>query len=72
MATYKDLKDNFLEEVSKIDVSKLSLGGFGNTYKDYAELLKSISELREETFFDKIGEMGFGIKTEAPKKEEAM
>ena len=70
MATYKDLKDNFLEEVSKIDVSKLSLGGFGNTYKDYAELLKSISELREDNFLEKIGEMGFGIKPEVPKKDE--
>ena len=72
MATYKELKDNFLEEVSKIDVSKLSLGGFENTYKDYAELLKSISELREESLFNKVGEMGFVIKTEVPKKKEVM
>lgn len=69
MATYKELKDNFLEEVAKIDVSKLSIGGFGNTYKDYAELLKTISELPEETYLDRFKEMGLGIKTEAPKKE---
>ena len=69
MVTYKELKDSFLEEVSKIDISKLSLGGFANSYKDYAELLKSISELREESYFEKFGEFGFGIKTEAPKKE---
>lgn len=66
--SYKDLKNNFLEEVAKIDVGKLSLGGFGNTYRDYAELLKAISELPEEgKTMDFLG-MGFGVKNEAPKK----
>lgn len=69
MSTYKELKDSFIEEVSKIDVSKLSLGGFGNTYKDYAELLKIIFELPEQSFMEKFKEMGFGVKSEAPKKE---
>ena len=66
--SYKELKENFLNEVAKIDVSKLSLGGFGNTYRDYAELLKVISELPEGERFAGLMEMGFGIKNEAPKK----
>ena len=69
MTTYKELKNNFLEEVAKIDVSKLSLGGFGNTYKDYAELLKSISELRDESYLEKLNGMALGVNTEVPKKE---
>lgn len=49
MKTYKELKDNFFEEVGKIDVGKLFLGGFGNTLKEYAELLKTMSEIPEKT-----------------------
>lgn len=66
--SYKDLKNNFLEEVAKIDIGKLSLGGFGNTYRDYAELLKVISELPEEGKTTDFLGMGFGVKNEAPKK----
>ena len=41
MATYNELKNNFFEEVSKIDVSKLNLS-YGGGLKEYAELLKTI------------------------------
>jgi hypothetical protein len=45
LKTYKELRDGFFEEVSKIDVSKLSLMSFGGSYKEYAELLKSMAEI---------------------------
>ena len=45
--TYKELKDNFFKEVGKIDVSKLGLS-FGGL-KEYAELLKLMAEIPEET-----------------------
>lgn len=68
--SYKELKEKFLNEVSQIDISKLSLGGFGNTYRDYAELLKVISELPESERLMDLCKMGFGVKNEAPKKGE--
>lgn len=45
MKTYQELRDNFFEEVGKIDVSKLSLAEFGYSYKAYAELLKSMADI---------------------------
>lgn len=48
MKTYKEIKDNFFEEVGKIDVSKLSLGMFGGGLKEYAELLKVMSDLPDK------------------------
>lgn len=48
MKTYKELKDNFFNEVGKIDVSKLSLGMFGGGLKEYAELLKTMAELPDK------------------------
>lgn len=55
LKTFEELKENFYEEVGKIDVGQLALGGFGgNTYKDYAELLKIISELEEKSLFSKM------------------
>lgn len=69
--TYKELKDNFIEEVSKIDVSKLSLS-FGGGLKEYAELLKEISGLPEDTYDNQIKNSvmayGFG-SSNIPKKE---
>lgn len=69
MASYKELKDNFLEEVSKIDVSKLGLS-FGGL-KEYAELLKTISSLPEDTYENQmknsVMSYGFGL-SEIPKK----
>ena len=72
MATYKELKDNFFEEVSKIDVSKLNLSLTGGL-KDYAELLKSMAEIPEETYEERLkskdfafGFSGFGT----PRKQE--
>jgi hypothetical protein len=48
MKTYKEIKDNFFEEVSKIDVSKLSFGMFGGGLKEYAELLKVMADLPDK------------------------
>lgn len=47
MKSYEELRKEFIEEVGKIDISKLSLGGFGNTYKDYAELLQAVYMIPE-------------------------
>ena len=69
MSTYKELKDNFLEEVAKINVSKLGLS-FGGL-KEYAELLKAISSLPEDTYENQMKSSlvsyGFG-SVEIPKK----
>ena len=72
--TYKELKDNFFEEVGNIDVSKLGLG-FGGL-KDYAELLKFMAEMPDESKEDQykntlnqcctLGFSGFGV----PRKSE--
>lgn len=71
--TYKELKDEFFEEVGNIDLSKLSIG-FGGL-KDYAELLKIMAELPAESREDyynlasancALGFSGFG----APRKSE--
>lgn len=71
MKTYQELRDNFFEEVGKIDVSKLPLTSFGGL-KDYAELLKIMSELPKENTYEKYKEglsMGFGCAP-VPKIEE--
>ena len=71
MKTYQELRDNFFEEVGKIDVSKLSLASFGGL-KDYAELLKVMSELPKENTYEKYKEglsLGFGSMP-VPKIEE--
>lgn len=69
MSSYKELKDSFLEEVAKIDVSKLGLS-FGGL-KEYAELLKTISSLPEDTYENEIKNSvisyGFGSSS-IPKK----
>ena len=69
MSTYKELKDNFLEEVAKIDVSKLGLS-FGGL-KEYAELLKAISSLPEDTYENQMKSslVSYGFDSvEIPKK----
>lgn len=48
--TYKELKDNFFEEVGKVDLSKLGLG-FGGL-KDYAQLLQMMATIPEEAKSD--------------------
>lgn len=48
MKTYKEIKDNFFEEVGKIDISKLSLGMFGGGLKEYAELLRVMADLPDK------------------------
>ncbi len=71
MKTYQELKDNFFEEVGKIDVSKLYLSSFGGL-KDYAELLKVMSELPKENTYEKYKEglsLGLGGMP-VPKIEE--
>ncbi len=75
MKTYKELRDGFFEEVSKIDVSKLSLIGFGGSYKEYAELLKSMAEIpsmsREEEIKARGLDMCYGLNNaKVPKIEE--
>lgn len=47
MKTYKELKDELFEEVSKIDISKLGLG-FGGL-ASYVELLERMSKLPDAT-----------------------
>ncbi len=72
MKTYQELRDNFFEEVGKIDVSKLLLTSFGGGLKDYAELLKIMSELPKENTYEKYKEglsLGFG-GSPVPKIEE--
>lgn len=44
--TYKEIKDNFFEEVGKVDISKLGLT-FGGL-RDFAELLKIMAEIPAE------------------------
>lgn len=68
MKTYKELRDELFEEVSKIDVTKLSLGYGG--LESYVDLLKKMSELPNESCCEKYnGElMGFGFTT-VPKTE---
>lgn len=51
MKTYKELRDELFEEVSKIDISKLSIG-FGGL-SDYVDLLKKMSELPDESIYEK-------------------
>lgn len=58
MKTYKELKDNFFDEVGKIDISKLSLTPYGNNFKEYAELLKVMAEIPEESK----GSMLYGLQ----------
>ncbi len=45
MKTYKELRENFFEEVGKIDVGKLSLMGYGGSLREYSELLKSMADI---------------------------
>ena len=45
--TYKELKDEFFDEVGNIDLSKLGLGY--NGLKDYAQLLLIMAEIPEDT-----------------------
>lgn len=63
MKTYKELVQELYEEVSKIDVSKLTLASFSGGLKDYVELLKAMSTLPPEGFGDKLDmccAQGFG------------
>lgn len=74
MKTYKQLVDELYEEVSKIDVSKLSLNSYSSGgLKEYVELLKSISSLPRESYGDKLDmccSLGFGGAL-VPKYEES-
>ena len=57
--TYKELKDKLFDEVGKTDLSKLGLG-FGGL-KDYAELLKIMAEIPEQTKEESM--KGFSLNT---------
>lgn len=52
MKSYEELRNELLEEVSKIDVSKLALSGIQNTLRDYAELLKTLSTLPLKNIYE--------------------
>ena len=47
MKTYKQLKDELFEEVSRIDVSKIPLYSFGGL-KDYVDLLIRMADMPDE------------------------
>lgn len=75
MKTYKELRDNFFEEVGKVDVSKLSLFGCGGSYKEYAELLKSMAEIPSMSKEEEIKDRGLDMccclnNAEVPKIDE--
>ncbi len=70
MKTYKELRDGLFEEVSKIDLSKLSIG-FGGL-ESYADLLEKMSKLPDDSIFDKYSKLvscGF-VGSPVPKVEE--
>lgn len=76
MKTYKELRDNFFEEVGKIDVSKLGLASYGNSFKEYAELLKLMADIPSMSQEERLKAMGvdscccgFG-STAVPKIDE--
>lgn len=61
MKTYSQLRDELFEEVSKIDISKLSIG-FGGL-SDYVDLLSKMSNLPDESIYEKCKNglsLGFG------------
>ena len=72
MKSYEELRNELFEEVSKIEVSKLALGGIQNTLKDYAELLKTLSTLPLENIYES-EESGFRMccTVSIPKSEES-
>lgn len=72
MKTYEELRNEFFKEVAKIDITKLHLDGFHNTYKSYAELLYTLSNLPCKNCHE-TGEDGFFIECGAstPKIEES-
>lgn len=76
MKTYKELRDNFFEEVGKIDVSKLGLMPFGGSLKEYAELLKSMADIPAMSKEEEIKARGLDLcccgfgGTEVPKIDE--
>lgn len=68
LKSYEELRKEFIEEVEKIDISKLSLGGFGNSYREYAQLLQEIYRLPESKHsFEEF--MCCGFNSLAPKVE---
>lgn len=73
MKTYKELKNDLFEEVSKIDISKLSLSSFGGGLKDYVELLIRMADMpaiaKDEIDYN-LGFCGFG-GAETPKIDKS-
>ena len=74
MKTYKELRDNFFEEVSKIDVSKLGLMGYGGSLREYSELLKSMADIPSMSREEEIKAKGLDMccclnNSEVPKIE---
>lgn len=73
MKTYKELKNDLFEEVSKIDISKLSLSSFGGGLKDYVELLIRMADMpaisKDEIDYNLSIHNGFG-GMEIPKTDK--
>lgn len=75
MKTYKELRDNFFEEVGKIDVGKLSLMGYGCSLREYSELLKSMADIPSMSREEEIKARGLDMccclnNAEVPKVDE--
>lgn len=75
MKTYKELRDNFFEEVGKIDVSKLGLMGYGGSLREYSELLKSMADIPSMSREEEIKVKGLDMccclnNAEVPKIDE--
>ncbi len=75
MKTYKELRDNFFEEVGKIDVGKLSLMGYGGSLREYSELLKSMADIPSMSREEEIKAKGLDMccclnNAEVPKVDE--
>jgi hypothetical protein len=70
MKNYKELREELLEEVSRIDLSKLGLGMWG--LSSYVELLSKIAMLPNESYEDNISKVAHGISIgdEVPKKQK--
>lgn len=66
---YKELKDQFLEEVNNIDIKKMGM----YELLTYADLLRKIAELPTEPMSEVFSKSlsGFGFSPLIPRKKES-
>lgn len=66
---YKELKDQFLEEVNNIDIKKMGIYELSM----YADLLKRVAELPTEPMSEVFSKnlKGFGFSPSVPRKKES-